>query len=266
MKLGYLLSGVVALLGAIASLAGLLCPQLYRDSASLRPQICGQDWVTLVVGVPLLVVSLLFSVRGSLRGRLVWLGALAYFLYTYASYALGVAYNDLYLLYVALFSLSLFALIRGMMSLNIEDLAWRFSEKTPERIIAGYFVIFGLVIALLWLWEIIPWLLAREPPDYLMATGEYTMVVPALDLGLLVPVFVLTGILLWKRKRWGYGLAGLMLVKAATLGMAMLAMIFFMARAGNPVPLAQVIFFAALALFAVALSIVFLSNLQEEAA
>jgi hypothetical protein len=62
----------------------------------------GQDAVTLVLGLPLLVLSTLFYRRGSLRGRLLLTGMLAYFLYVYVSMAFNAAYNSLFLVYVAL--------------------------------------------------------------------------------------------------------------------------------------------------------------------
>jgi hypothetical protein len=261
-----MLSGVVAVLGAIASLASVLHPQVYRDAMTLRVQAHGQDWVTLVIGVPLLVVSLVFSVRGSLRAQLVRLGALAYFLYTYVSYTFGAAYNDLFLLYVAILSFSFFAFVLGMMALDVRDIRFRFSERTPEKIVAIYFLVFGLLIAFQWLSEILPAIVARQLPDTIVATRVYTLVIQALDLGLVIPLLILTGILLWRRKPWGYALAGLLLVKVSMLGLAVISMMFFMARAANPVPLGQVILFAVITVLAVALSVVFLWNLREEAA
>lgn len=46
------------------------------------------------------------------------LGALAYFLYVYATLALNAAYNDLFLVYVALFSASFFALAAVVASID----------------------------------------------------------------------------------------------------------------------------------------------------
>ncbi len=75
---------------------------LYRyDTTSFAVQAQAQDLVTLGLGLPLLVSATFLYARGSLRGRLLLSGTLAYFLYTYTSYALGVAYNPLFLIYVA---------------------------------------------------------------------------------------------------------------------------------------------------------------------
>ena len=94
----------------------------------------GTDMVTLFLGIPLLVLSVLFYRRGSLRGDLLLLGVLTWFLYTYASYALGpVAYNELFLLYVALLSASLFALVLAFRSFNVRALSAHFSARLPCR-------------------------------------------------------------------------------------------------------------------------------------
>src|SRR5512136_3076320 len=83
---------------------------LYQyETVSVAAQAIAQDVVTLLVGIPLLVVSMLLFKKEDLRGKLLLSGTLAYFLYTYASFAFGAAYNILFLVYVSLFSLSLFA-------------------------------------------------------------------------------------------------------------------------------------------------------------
>ena len=55
------------------------------DSVSSAAQMQANDLITLVLGLPLLVISTWLSVRGSLRGRLLLTGTLGFFLYTYMS-------------------------------------------------------------------------------------------------------------------------------------------------------------------------------------
>jgi len=130
------LSIVIAVLASLASATGLLWQGhgssypfetvrgeqvmvrgrgLYRyDSVSFAAQGVAQDAVTLIVAVPLLVAATIMAVRGRLAGHLLLSGVLGYFLYTYASYLFGVAYNQLFLLYAALVALSLFAFIGAL--------------------------------------------------------------------------------------------------------------------------------------------------------
>lgn len=111
---------------------------LYRyETVGMAVQAQAQDLVTLVVGLPQLAVSALLAYRGSLRGRLLLSGTLGYFLYTYTSMAFGAAYNQLFLVYVALFSLSLYAFVLSMLSFDLAELPRHFSPRLPRRSIAG---------------------------------------------------------------------------------------------------------------------------------
>jgi len=51
----------------------------------------------------LAAISLAAAYRGSLRGRLVWVGSLSYFVYTYLEFAVSPPFTALYLLHVTAF-------------------------------------------------------------------------------------------------------------------------------------------------------------------
>ena len=65
------------------------------------------DAFTLIVAIPVLLVSLWMYQRGSLRGKVLLTGMLLFFLYNYGSLALGAAYNNLFLVYTLIFAASL---------------------------------------------------------------------------------------------------------------------------------------------------------------
>src|SRR5687767_1842720 len=81
---------VVALMPLQAAL-GLLLPGEYRDPEWIRATWFGNDCVSLLIALPLLVASFVSSRRASARGVLVWLGMLAYATYNYAFYLFGAA-------------------------------------------------------------------------------------------------------------------------------------------------------------------------------
>ena len=100
--------------------------------------------------------------------------ALGFFLYTYMSMSFSTAYNELFLLYVALFSLSLYAFISlAMLSFDLASLPRHFSERLPRHAIAGLLFIVGGFLLLAWLGRIVPPLLQGQPPAGLesVATG-----------------------------------------------------------------------------------------------
>jgi hypothetical protein len=120
---------------------------LYRyDSVSGASQAIAQDIVTLFLGIPLLIIALILSRRGLLKGRLLLTGTLAYFLYTYASYSFLVMYNSLFMVYVLLMSASFFAFTLMMMSFDWTDLSSRFSPRLPVKFLGGFLILIGVMI------------------------------------------------------------------------------------------------------------------------
>ena len=77
----------ILVLAALSTLLGLFRPGHYRDAAGLVESYQMQDLTILVVGIPVLAGGLWYAMRGSLRGRVVWLGGLAYMTYMWVSIA-----------------------------------------------------------------------------------------------------------------------------------------------------------------------------------
>lgn len=258
----YVLASLATLLlTVVATTVGLFVPGFYRDAPSLLPQVYGQDLLTLAVAVPALAVSLYLAVDGSLRGHVVWLGVTGYLLYTYASYAFMTAFNELYLVYVALLWLTLFTFVGGMGRLDAPALKRAVGDE-PVRPYVAFQSLLGVLIALLWLSEVLPATLAGTAPPSVAEAGLVTSVIYSLDLGVVVPAFVLSAYWLRKRRAWGYAFTAVLLVKVATLGGAVLAMAFFMVRDGQPVPTAQIAIFGALTIASAFLLVRFLSVIE----
>jgi len=230
------LSIAAGVLAAGAALQGLVNEATYAsEAASFAIQGRAQDLVTVVWVLPLYGVALYHLRRGSLAARLGWLGMLLYFAYTYLLAAMGLAYNSLFLLYVAIYSISLVLLIVGLTCVHLSDLPWRFSLRLPRRAIAVFMLLLGAALAGLWLMQIVPALAAGTPPAMLADTVTQSLVVQALDLGVIVPLSVAGGIALWQGTGLGYLLSGLVLTKAVTMGPALLSMAAFLSTAGIPV-------------------------------
>jgi len=168
----YRVASVLTLgLTVVATVVGLFVPNFYRDDPVLRPQIYGQDILTLVVGVPILAVSLYYATRGSLRGYVVWLGVTGYLLYTYASYAFMTAFNELYLVYTTLLWLTLYTFVGGMVRLDATALK-RDHGDMSIRPYLFFQVVLAVLVALLWLSEILPVTLAGTTPASIADPGS----------------------------------------------------------------------------------------------
>lgn len=211
---------------------------LYRlEMVSHQAQVVAQDAVTLLLAIPALAVGLVLANRGSMRGRVLLGGMLFYFLYTYASMSFIAEFNPLFLVYVALFSASLFGLILLVMGIRPEELMKNILPGYPARGLSIFSFFASGTILLMWLNRILTALIKNVPPID-MGTSP-TLVIQALDLGVVVPLGLLTGFLLWKRQPWGYMLGTIFLLKAATLALAVYAMGLNMWRVGGPITLPE---------------------------
>ena len=144
----FTLSVLIAVLAVIASAGGLSLNGLYRDNTFVTSAWKGNDVITLFLAVPLLVMAMIFSKRGSLKAQLVWMGMLDYLLYNYAFYLFGATFNWFFLLYIALLVLSIFALILGLLGLDTYKISQHAQKRMPVKWIAGYllFVAVGLTL------------------------------------------------------------------------------------------------------------------------
>jgi hypothetical protein len=235
---------------------------LYRyDTVNSAAQETGTDIVTLLIGVPLLAAGIALSRKGTLRGQLLLTGALGYFLYTYGAMCFLTAFNPLFLVYVALFSLSLFGFILSMSSLDAGEIASHISTGFPRRAVAIYFIVVAAFLSLAWLGLVSPHLLAWTPPPGL--ESAITMVIQALDLGVIVPTSFVTAALLLKQQPWGYALSSVLLLKILTMGAALIAMITGQILAGVSIDPVTSVIFVLISISGIVLGVVTLRSIRD---
>jgi hypothetical protein len=232
----------------------------FYDTVSSTAQMQGNDLITLVVGLPLLAVSAWMAFRGSLRGRLLLTGTLGFILYTYLSMATLASFNMLFVVYIALFTFSMYAFILSMMSFDLNDLPKHFSEKLPRGWIAGLMFVVAGFFALAWLGRIFA---ALQPDAVPALENTTTMVIQFMDLGLIAPAAVLGGILILRHSAWGYLLAAIMMTKGVTLGLAVSTMAINMSLKGVPDSLGIMIPFLVITAANLFLTVVMLKNVKE---
>ena len=178
--------------------------------------------MTLFVVVPAMIAALVLMWRGSLRATVVTAGLLAYFCYQSLEYAVFWAYGPLYPIYVATLAFSVSALGLLVYGLDLDALRGRVSPAFPRRSIVGYSIAVVVILGGLWL-PVILSALGGSADDELQ--GASTLVVPALDLGLLVPLTSCTGLAVYQRLSVGYLLGMIILVKGGSMALAIAAML-----------------------------------------
>lgn len=222
-----ILTGIILLLAVGATLAGLLIPGLYTGTDWSVMAMTGQDWFTLGAAVPALLLTLLLFRRAPARAALVLAGLLSYMLYTYVGASFAYDFNSFFLLYVALFSLSLAALITTVAGISPARLTAQFSPATPRRAVVFFLAFMAFMLTQAELREIIPFITDGKLPLALQNSGSPTFFVYALDLGVVVPLLVLSAIWLWRREPRGYLAAGCMLVNCSVMGFSLVALTLY---------------------------------------
>jgi hypothetical protein len=230
------ISLLIAVLVAVAAGTGVFYEAIFKDeNPSFATQAVGQDFVTLFLAVPLFLLCTYWAAKGSLRARLAWLGILFYFVYTYLMCAVFTVFNALFLVYVAAYSLALITLIAGAAGLDLNQVKGIFTERTPRRTVGIYSIVMGSALGLVWVKSVIEAMISRETSFLFKQQTSQSLVVQAMDLGLVVPLALIGGVLLLRRRPVGYLLASIMMMKVVTLLTAvwMMAILMWLHNVGG---------------------------------
>ena len=202
---------------AITAVAGLLYGTrgLYTPDPATLPTFLGQDGITLVVILPLLLGSVWATRRGSLRGLLLWTAALFYLAYSYAYYVLSPEFNVLYLAYIGIVAMSLYGCLYLLISTDAQAVAARFSARTPVRVASAFLMTLSLGLGLAWVSMIVSHLTSGATPS------RVSQVVWPMDLVVAFPAMFWGGVWLWRRQPLGYAVATVLLIKGGLLGLTL---------------------------------------------
>ncbi|MCF7859394.1 MAG: hypothetical protein K9N07_08780 [Candidatus Cloacimonetes bacterium] len=208
-------------------------------SSDVAVQGIAQDYITLFAAIPLLLISLIGFRKKSKRAHFLLVGTLGYFLVTYLFYITMAMYNIMFLAYAALLASTFFSFILSLKQLSNFNIFEAFSVKTPNRFVGWFLITNSISIAILWLGVIIPPLI--KGTIYPVELQHYTtLIVQGFDLGLLLPICFVTGILLVRKKPGGYLYATIYIVFLSIMMTALTAKII--AKAMSNVNVIPVIF------------------------
>ncbi|MGE5227789.1 MAG: hypothetical protein ACM3OO_13020 [Planctomycetaceae bacterium] len=229
LRAAFAMSGVLVVVMVAASAMGLFVQDLYAEGAWAREALRGGDLVTLVLAAPLLLLSLLLSMRGSRRAQAAWVGMLAYGAYNYAFYTFGSTFNDAFALHIAAFSLSVFALACAVPNLDRVAIAGAFGGARAPRGVGWFLAIVGVAQGGLWSYLLINNVVTGDVMADIPVSGQH--LVFALDLGLMAPSMVVAGVLLARKVPIGYLLGAAMALFGAVYQVNMMVAGVFQANA-----------------------------------
>jgi hypothetical protein len=235
-----------------------------NDSYFMAPIFKGSDFTILFFAIPLLIISLIIDVKyNTLRTKLFIVAVVALFLYYSTGISIGVVYNVLHLVYIALFSCSLFAFITG------SSLLGKYSIKPTVKIDTIWLKIFlflsGISLFVAWLPDIIVSLINKRPLELIeVYTTQITYV---LDMGAISPVIFKCMYNISKQNNFGYILLGIILNTLVLVGILVINQTIFQSIAGIEMPIGAIItkvgIFVLLALIAIYYEIKLFKNIKD---
>jgi hypothetical protein len=211
------------LLAILGSVVALSFPSIYAGlTPAFLPQALAQDIANLAVVSPAWLILAALALRGSLRAYLLWLGVLTFTVYNYVIYTFSIPFGPLFLLWVAVLGLSLYALIGGVTAVDRKAVASAFSSRRAITIIAWFLILTAALFGLLWLSEDVPALLSGSRPASVVAMALPTNPVHILDLGFFLPAVLATSVMLLKKKALAFTVAPAFIVFLVLTGVPIL--------------------------------------------
>lgn len=213
---------MIAALVLAASLTGFFNPLTYsQETANWALQAVAQDLGNLAAAL-MLLASLYFLKKRSIRAFPIWLGTLLYIFYAYLIFAFFVHFNFLFLVYVAILGLTFYATVGGLLEQDLQTAGKTMAIKRikPSAILL---ILIGLLFILLWLSEIIPALLSGTAPQSLAAARIWVNPIHVIDLAFLLPGMIMAGKLLMRKQALGYLFAPALLAFSVLMGSSIVA-------------------------------------------
>lgn len=235
---------------------------LYKHmSADVAIQGVAQDYITLFIGIPFLLFALLWSTKNSLRGMLLLSGTLVYFFVTYLFYLSMGMYNEMFLVYALLLGTTFFAFVLTLFSYEFNNMKDIFTSQKLMRNAGVFLIVNASLVTLLWLGVVVPPLI--NGAIYPKQLQHYTtLIVQGFDLGLLLPISFVVGILAIRKNNFGYLFTTIYVIFLSFLMLALTSKIIFMANAGeNVIPV--IFIMPTIALIAILFSFLILKNINK---
>ena len=246
------LAAFAGLAAALASVAGFI-PGLYRDPRVIVDQSHGYDVANLVV-VIVLELGLLWASRGSVRGRLIAIGALGCLVYSFVTYAFLIVLNPATLLYIAVLGFAGWSFVAGFTRIDDAQVEAIVEGRLARRATSAFLAILAVVFAVTWLSQIAAALISGNLPSELAVAGWPMNPVWVLDLGFVLPLALMTAIRLVRRQPGAERIAVSFLVFDMLLALSILLMAVSAGLAGQPLETPMIAIFVVLVAVGTALS------------
>jgi len=195
----------------LAVIGNVIALRVERIYAALAPafltEAIAQDVVNLMIVSPLWLVLTVLALRGSMRAYLVWIGMSTFTAYNYVIYVFAIPFGPLFLLWVSVLGLSLYALIGAITAIDCKVVQLCFTNRRAVQVAGWFLMVTAVLFSLLWLSEDVPALVTGKTPQSLIDLALPTNPVHILDLAFFLPAAIVTGASLIKGRPFGFVVA-----------------------------------------------------------
>jgi hypothetical protein len=143
-------------------------------------------------------------------------------------YAFAMHFNPLFLVYCATLGIASYALVGVALQLHRAQATRWLGPRPRLRVAGGFLIATGAAFAALWLSNIVPALWRGVELPGLDEVGLITNPVYVLDLAVVLPAFVVTGLAVLRRRPIGHVLAPMLLAFNTLMGLALVGMVLAM--------------------------------------
>jgi hypothetical protein len=215
----YILCLVLALLLLLVTLFSIIYSDTIYGQNIDKPII---DTITLILILPLLLISMIATRKGHTLGMLSLSGIFYYISYNYFPYIFDVPFGIMFLPHILLVALSLAGLIVLWLSMDMKKIKVRFTT-VPAKFAAGILIVLALFVLIFQVADI-----GRGLTGDIKVPGSSIALIVA-DLLLGVPIMLYGGISLWIKKGQGYAIGGSLLMGYMYLSLGLIPYFFLRA-------------------------------------
>jgi len=202
---------LLALLSLIASLIGALNPGIYSKvvDPEFLPGMISQDLTTIIASI-IILFCIVRTKKEDFIKQIIVLGIIAYLFYAYGIYVIEQFYNALYFLYMAIFGLSFYSIVYGVVNIRQDILQRVQLPRLMRNVSIGFLLFVPVLFFPLWISKLLP----------LIQTGqkiEATYSIYIMDLCFIMPLFIIIAIMTAKELGLGLLLTPALFIKSFTL-------------------------------------------------
>lgn len=209
LRLVYILSLLITCLFAFASISGILLGPTFYTTEELFNNFISNDVVNLLIGLPVILISIVLTLRGELVGLLFLPGSLLFVAYNNMIYVLAIPLNWASLFYVILIISSIYTIIKLFTLINGGKIQQRLTGLVHEKISGAVLVAMGF----LFMFQAVGAMI--DPLINHLQINTIDLAVHISDFAI-SPFLVIGGIQLWRKKGFGY-MSGLGLLFQASM-------------------------------------------------